>query len=67
MQEYGCIVDIADYWADKAEVKHEYNLDLKENYDFDDYQAIIVAVGHKDTEILKYQMIIKLYLISNQY
>ena len=48
MQEYGCIVDIADYWADKAEVKHEYNLDLKENYDFDDYQAIIVAVGHKD-------------------
>ncbi len=48
MQEYGCIVDIADYWADKAEVKHEYNLDLKENYDFDDYQAIIVAVGHKE-------------------
>ena len=48
MQEYGCIVDIADYWADNAEVKHEYNLDLKENYDFDDYQAIIVAVGHKE-------------------
>lgn len=47
MQEYGCNVDIADYWADKNEVKHEYNLDLIENYNLDDYQAIIVAVGHE--------------------
>lgn len=46
MQEYGCIVEIADYLADKAEIKYEYGLDLKENYNFDDYQAIIVAVGH---------------------
>ena len=35
---------VADYWADKNEVKHEYNLDLIENYNLDDYQAIIVAV-----------------------
>lgn len=48
MQEYGCIVDVADYWADKAEVKHEYGLDLKESYNFDDYQAIILAVGHNE-------------------
>ena len=47
MHEYGCNVDIADYWADKNEVKHEYNLDLIENYNLDDYQAIIVAVGHE--------------------
>lgn len=47
MQEYGCNVDIADYWADKNEVKHEYNLDLIEDYNLDDYQAIIVAVGHE--------------------
>ena len=47
MKEYGCNVDIADYWADKNEVKHEYNLDLIENYNLDDYQAIIVAVGHE--------------------
>ena len=47
MKEYGCIVDIADYWADKAEVKHEYNLELIEEYDLNDYQAIIVAVGHE--------------------
>ena len=47
MQEYGCNVDIADYWADKNEVKHEYNLELIEDYNLDDYQAIIVAVGHE--------------------
>ena len=53
MQEYGCNVDITDYWADKLEVKHEYGLDLKENYNFDDYQAIIVAVGHNEYKNLK--------------
>ena len=48
MQEYGCIVDVSDYWADKNEVKHEYDLDLIENYNFDDYRAVILAVGHND-------------------
>lgn len=47
MQEYGCSVDVADYWADKDEVKHEYGIDLIDDYSFDDYQAIIVAVGHE--------------------
>jgi UDP-N-acetyl-D-galactosamine dehydrogenase len=53
MQEYGCNVDVTDYWADKNEVKHEYGLDLIENYNFDDYQAIIVAVGHTEYKKLK--------------
>ncbi|MBD3830547.1 MAG: nucleotide sugar dehydrogenase, partial [Arcobacter sp.] len=47
MKEYGCVVEVADYWADKNEVKHEYDLDLIENYDLNDYKAIIVAVGHE--------------------
>ena len=47
MEEYGCNVDISDYWADKNEVKYEYNLDLVENYNLNDYQAIIIAVGHE--------------------
>ncbi len=46
MQEYGCIVDVSDYWADKDEVKHEYFFDLVENYNLNDYQSVIVAVGH---------------------
>ncbi|MGE4383819.1 MAG: nucleotide sugar dehydrogenase [Arcobacter sp.] len=47
MKEYGCVVEVADYWADKNEVKHEYDIDLIENYDLNDYKAIIVAVGHE--------------------
>jgi len=53
IQEYGCIVDVSDYWADKTEVKHEYGLDLIEHYNFDDYQAVILAVGHNDYKKLE--------------
>jgi UDP-N-acetyl-D-galactosamine dehydrogenase len=53
MRDYGCVVDVADYWADKSEVKHEYDLDLIDNYNLDDYQAVIVAVGHNDYKKLK--------------
>lgn len=53
MQEYGCIVDVSDYWADKTEVKHEYGLDLLQNYNLDDYQAVIVAVGHENYKNLE--------------
>lgn len=54
VQEYGCIVDVSDYWADKIEVKHEYGLDLLQNYNFDDYQAVIVAVGHEKYKSLEF-------------
>ncbi|MDF1877876.1 nucleotide sugar dehydrogenase [Sulfurimonas sp. SAG-AH-194-L11] len=46
MKDYGCEVDVSDYWADKKEVKHEYNINLKGEFNSDEYQAIIVAVGH---------------------
>ena len=50
LQSYHVNVDVFDPWASKAEVKHEYNLDLitdKENL-ASDYQAIILAVSHKE-------------------
>jgi UDP-N-acetyl-D-glucosamine/UDP-N-acetyl-D-galactosamine dehydrogenase len=53
MQDYGCKVDVSDYWADKGEVKYEYNLDLVENYSLDDYQAVIIAVSHNKYQNLK--------------
>ncbi|AXX90463.1 Vi polysaccharide biosynthesis protein VipA/TviB [Arcobacter suis] len=53
MKEYGCLVEVADYWADKNEVKHEYGLNLIENYNLNDYTAIIVAVGHEKYRGLK--------------
>lgn len=46
---FGLEVDILDPWADKAEVAHEYGLSiLNEVEGLCDYDAIIVAVAHKE-------------------
>jgi UDP-N-acetyl-D-galactosamine dehydrogenase len=41
-------IDIFDPWADKAEVMHEYGLNLTENPKEDHYDAVIIAVGHNE-------------------
>ena len=46
LQEFGCVVDVSDYWADSDEVQHEYDIDLKEDIDTDNYDAVILAVAH---------------------
>ena len=46
LQEFGCNVDVSDYWADKEEVQREYNLDLKAEIDVDSYDAVVMAVAH---------------------
>jgi len=46
LQEFGCEVDVSDYWADKEEVKHEYGLELKSDVDTDSYDAVVLAVAH---------------------
>jgi len=55
LQEYGCDVQVTDYWADKEEVKREYNLKLIENGEFrmENYEAIVLAVAHDDYKNLK--------------
>ncbi len=45
-QEFGCEVDVSDYWADKDEVKYEYGLELKNDVDTDNYDAVVLAVSH---------------------
>ena len=54
LKEFGCNVDVSDYWADKDEVKHEYNLDLTDDVDYQNYNAVVLAVAHdqyKDIQI----------------
>ena len=46
LKEFGCDVTVSDYWADKEEVKHEYNLNLDNDVNYDDYEAIVMAVAH---------------------
>ncbi|MDO3642993.1 nucleotide sugar dehydrogenase [Mucilaginibacter sp. L3T2-6] len=56
--QFGIIVDIYDPWADIAEVKHEYGLDIvSELQDNVRYDAIILAVAHNKFLTLDYRKI----------
>ncbi len=49
LEEYGVDVDIFDPWADPSEVKHEYGVEILDRIkDGDKYDAIVVAVSHKE-------------------
>jgi UDP-N-acetyl-D-galactosamine dehydrogenase len=48
LQDFGCSIDVSDYWADNEEVKHEYNLELKTDVDPSQYDAVVLAVAHDD-------------------
>ena len=54
LQEFGCDITVSDYWADKDEVKREYNLDLTNDVNFDDYEAIVMAVSHDQYKVLEF-------------
>lgn len=48
LTQFGLIVDIYDPWADKNLVKKEYKIDLLNDLYNQTYDAIILAVAHKD-------------------
>jgi UDP-N-acetyl-D-galactosamine dehydrogenase len=52
LKEFGCDITVSDYWADKDEVKHEYNLDLKNNVNYNKYDAVVLAVSHDNYKTL---------------
>lgn len=54
LQEFGCNIDVYDPWADKEEVKHEYNLELTDSLDFTKYEAIVLAVAHNEFKTLDF-------------
>ena len=47
LQEYGANVDVYDPWVDKQEAKKEYGIDLIETLNVGEYDAVILAVAHK--------------------
>tara|TARA_B100001063_G_scaffold31265_1_gene24288 strand:+ start:88 stop:1371 length:1284 start_codon:yes stop_codon:yes gene_type:complete len=55
LQEFGCDITVSDYWADKDEVKHEYNQNLDNNVNYDDYEAIVMAVSHDKYKTLTFE------------
>ncbi len=55
LQEFGIEVDVYDPWADKEEVKREYNIELLQNTpDFKEYDSIVLAVAHEQFKELNF-------------
>ncbi len=50
LRDFNCNIDVYDPWADSNEVKHEYNIDLKDINDIKNkkYDGIVLAVAHKE-------------------
>ncbi len=53
LQEFGCDVEVSDYWADKEEVQREYNLELKSEPNIEEYDAVVLAVAHDKYKDMK--------------
>ena len=59
LQEFGINVDVYDPWADKEEVKREYNLKLEckvKSEKLKEYDAIVLAVAHKEFKEIEKQL-----------
>lgn len=56
MEEYGCNVEVSDYWADEKDVEREYQIQLLKEYNIADYDAVIVAVGHDKYKELNFDL-----------
>ena len=45
---FGCVVDVYDPWADAEAAKHEYGISLLEKPEPGRYDAIVIAVAHRE-------------------
>jgi UDP-N-acetyl-D-galactosamine dehydrogenase len=48
LKEFGCSVDVSDPWASSEEAEHEYEIALLEVPQTGHYDALILAVPHKE-------------------
>jgi UDP-N-acetyl-D-galactosamine dehydrogenase len=53
LKSYNIEVDVVDPFASPGEVKHEYDIDLKNEPDQGAYDAIILAVAHAPYKAMK--------------
>ncbi len=61
LEDFGCRVDVYDPWANPEEVRHEYGIEhclksLKKE-DLQNYDAIVLAVSHKEFKELDFSII----------
>ncbi|MGP4846098.1 Vi polysaccharide biosynthesis UDP-N-acetylglucosamine C-6 dehydrogenase TviB [Marinobacter sp. 1Y8] len=48
LEDFGCKIDVADPWANNEEAEHEYDLSLCSSPQSGEYDAVILAVPHRD-------------------
>ena len=48
LSEFGCQVDVTDCWASNEEAEHEYGISLHENPEKGQYDAVLLAVPHRE-------------------
>ncbi|KAB0613655.1 nucleotide sugar dehydrogenase [Campylobacter hyointestinalis] len=52
LKDFGCNIDVYDPWADKVDVKREYNINLLDKFDVSKYKSIVLAVAHNEFKAL---------------
>ncbi|MDX5379085.1 MAG: Vi polysaccharide biosynthesis UDP-N-acetylglucosamine C-6 dehydrogenase TviB [Halomonas sp.] len=57
---YHCNIDVYDPWVDQAEAEHEYGIRPVETPGFDKYDAVILAVAHRQFREMGVEKIRKL-------
>lgn len=55
-REFSCNVEVYDPWADAAEVKHEYDIDLIQEPGAN-YDAVVLAVSHEEFKTLDMKLL----------
>ncbi|SNC66995.1 UDP-N-acetyl-D-galactosamine dehydrogenase [Marinobacter sp. es.048] len=48
LEDFGCSVDVTDSWANNEEAEHEYGISLVESPKAGDYDALFLAVPHRE-------------------
>jgi UDP-N-acetyl-D-galactosamine dehydrogenase len=54
LREYGANITIYDPWANPEEVKHEYGLDILTEMPEREFDAVVLAVAHREFERANY-------------
>ena len=57
LRSFGMSVDIFDPWASVEELKHEYGVRLSNSMPDEKYDAIVLAVAHKEFKSIKFEEI----------
>lgn len=59
LEEFGTNVTIFDPWANKEEVKHEYNMNVVNELPNEKFDAVVLAVSHKEFKELDFKSLQK--------